>query len=187
MFTLRFPLTDVARWAELYAYDRPETDLLAQRDLVQRSGRLSKPLLHQVARWKSPRRAGNVLDNADSFVEEISAFAFAAQDERARIESLTLLDGVSWPTASVVLHLFHRDPYPILDFRALWSLSADVPQQYGFPFWWAYVEECRSLRKKCSSDMRTLDRALWQYSKLHQPSKGAAGDETVERPDSQSG
>jgi hypothetical protein len=112
-----------------------------------------------------------VLSNSDTFVEEVTAFAFAAKDERARVESLTLLDGVLWPTASVILHLFHSDPYPIMDFRALWSLSADVPDQYCFSFWWDYVGECRLLRSRCGTDMRTLDRALWQFSKQNQPSR----------------
>ena len=92
----------------------------------------------------------------------------ATEDERARIQSLTLLDGVSWPTASVILYLFHRDPYPILDFRALWSLSLDVPVQYRFDFWLPYVRCCRDLAQRANVDMRTLDRALWQYSKENQ-------------------
>ena len=79
-----------------------------------------------------------------------------------------LLDGVNWPTASVLLHFGARDPYPILDFRALWSLQVSVPKQYGFEFWWAYSECCRVLAKKHKVSMRTLDRALWQYSKEKQ-------------------
>jgi hypothetical protein len=81
---------------------------------------------------------------------------------------LTLLDGVSWSTASVILHLFHRDPYPIHDFRALWSVSLAVPAQYSFGVWWPYVEFCRNLAASASADMRTLDKALWQYSKENQ-------------------
>ena len=75
---------------------------------------------------------------------------------------------MSWPTASVILHLFHRDPYPILDYRALWSVSLEVPGQYTFSFWWSYVEFCRSLAASAELDMRTLDRALWQFSKENQ-------------------
>lgn len=87
---------------------------------------------------------------------------------RARIEALNLLDGVAWPTASVILHLFHSDPYPILDYRALWSLSLEQPTQYNFPFWWGYVEFCRGIAESANVDMRTLDKALWQYSKENQ-------------------
>lgn len=56
-------------------------------------------------------------------------FLFQRSIERARIESLTILDGVSWPTVSAILHLFHKDPNPILDYRALWSVGVEVPSQ----------------------------------------------------------
>jgi len=84
--------------------------------------------------------------------------------ERARIESLTVLDGVGWPTASVILHFFHKDLYPILDYRAQWSVSMDMPIQYKFGFWWTCVEYCREIASKADVNMRTLDKALWQYS-----------------------
>ena len=31
------------------------------------------------------------------------------KEERLRIEILTLLDGVGWPTASVILHFYHKE------------------------------------------------------------------------------
>ena len=80
----------------------------------------------------------------------------------------SILDGVSWPTASVILHFFHRRRYPILDFRALWSVGLEPPVQYGFNFWWDYVQYCRILARESRVDMRTLDRPLWQYSKERQ-------------------
>ena len=81
---------------------------------------------------------------------------------------LTLLDGVRWPTASVVLHFFHKDRYPIVDFRAPWSMSMDVPNQYSFDFWWKYAGYCRVMADRAHLDMRQLDQALWQYSKENQ-------------------
>jgi hypothetical protein len=74
---------------------------------------------------------------------------------------------VGWPTASTILHLCHKDPYPILDFRALWSLSTEVPD-YRYPFWEAYTAFTRAMATLADVDMRTLDRALWKYSELHQ-------------------
>jgi len=106
----------------------------------------------------------------EEYVKEITEFVFKATTERARIEILTILDGVRWPTASVILHFFHRAPYPIMDFRALWSVSLLVPAQYSFAFWWTYVQFCRDLSTRTGLDMRTLDRALWQYSKENQNS-----------------
>ena len=90
------------------------------------------------------------------------------QDERVRWDILTELRGVGPPTASVVLHFFHEAPYPIIDFRAMWSLSVDE-YNYSFEFWQEYVDFCRDLAERNNVDIRTLDRALWMYSKVNQP------------------
>jgi hypothetical protein len=37
-----------------------------------------------------------------------------------------------------------------------------------FAFWWSYVNRCRDLADQARVDMRTLDRALWQYSRENQ-------------------
>lgn len=60
------------------------------------------------------------------------------------------------------------DLYPILDYRALWSLGIDPPPAYDFPFWRAYTLACRELAAGAGVSMRDLDRALWQYSKENQ-------------------
>jgi hypothetical protein len=165
---LRLIESDIKRWAEKCKYPLEENDLLSQKTLVQQAGCITQAQLGLVARWKAPRSAGHVNKNSENFVKEVSAFSFNTHDERARIESLTLLDGVEWPTASVILHFFHPDPYPIIDFRALWSVGLKVPKQYEFSFWWPYVEFCREAAARNGVDMRTLDRALWQYSKEKQ-------------------
>jgi hypothetical protein len=53
----------------------------------------------------------------------------------------------------------------VLDVRALWSLGVEAPPAYTFEFWCEYVEACRALARGCRVPMRTLDRALWQYSR----------------------
>ncbi len=88
--------------------------------------------------------------------------------ERLRIGSLLILQGVSWPTASVIMHFFHVEPYPILDVRAAWSLGLIATSSgYSFELWWAYVRSCRALSRPLGLSMRSIDRALWQYSKEH--------------------
>jgi len=160
---LRFELTQIDELAGRYdaTYD---DEVIALKSEIDDNRFISKDQMWKIARWKSPRRAALIFKNPDGYVEETTRFALSTTSERARIESLTILDGVSWPTASVVLHLYHKDPYPMLDFRALWSVSEDVPSQYDFDFWCKYVEFCRSIAEQANTNMRTLDRALWQYS-----------------------
>ncbi len=165
---LRFPETAIESWARKYKYPREESSLLTLRPNIQKAGYITKEQLGLVAHWKSPRSAGRVEGNDEDYVTEITFWSFSAKEERSRIEVLTLLDGILWPSASAILHLFHNQSYPILDFRALWSVGVEVPKQYSFAFWWTYVEFCRIIAKRNSVDMRTLDRALWQYSKENQ-------------------
>jgi hypothetical protein len=168
---LRFHEKKIRYWADRYEYPKAETELIELRENVLNGKQLTKSLLRLVCRWKAPRSAGYAENNDNDFIKEITSFALNTTNERARIEVLTILDGVLWPTASVILHLFHSDRYPILDFRALWSVTAAVPAQYTFEFWRPYVEFCRDLARRNNVDMRTLDRALWQFSKENQPSQ----------------
>ena len=151
-----------------HEYESNEVDLANLKDAIDARGYLTKEDLRTIAKWKSPRSAGHIEKNSDDYIQEISGIALTARAERVRIEVLILLDGVRWPTASVVLHFFHKDPYPIVDFRALWSVSMDVPKQYTFGFWWKYVEYCRKLATRAHLEIRQLDQALWQYSKENQ-------------------
>lgn len=169
MVVPRFSKDELTTLAKRYSYPREESFLLSHRARIQSAGCFDKALLIQLASWKSPRSAHHVEGNDDAFVIEVSGVALASTNERTRIEVLTLLDGVSWPTASVILHLFHFDPYPVLDFRALWSMGMDPPRVYTFDFWWHYVTSCRAVYREWNCEPRVLDRALWQYSKEHQP------------------
>jgi hypothetical protein len=168
---LRFPASEISFWAQKYMKEEctpEEEELLERRSTVQEDGYITKDLLKRIALWKSPRIVDHVAKNDENYVKEITSWSFSANHERARIEVLTLLDGVGWPMASSILHLYHKEPYPILDFRALWSVGLEVPNDYSFEFWMPYVEFCRRVALDNGVDMRTLDRALWQYSKENQ-------------------
>jgi len=103
-------------------------------------------------------------------VKEVTRAALGSKDERFKIQALRLLEGVEWPTASVILHFCDRGRYPILDVRALWSAGLDASPCYGFKFWMEYTDFMRGLAADAGVSMRTLDKALWQYSKVKQGS-----------------
>lgn len=120
--------------------------------------------------WKSrrPKKRYESQENDDLTVKEITGFAVRTRSERARVESLTILKGVSFPVSSVILHFAFPNKYPILDFRVIWSLGWKQPKNYDFSFWKKYFTYLRKLSKKYKVDLRTLDKALWVYSKENQ-------------------
>jgi hypothetical protein len=173
-FELRFCEKDICALAERYlsnstASEREREDLIEKRiaPAVKGRGYFTRADLLTVCRWKTPRSQSRCAENSSAFIKEVTRVALSTRCEQLRIEVLTVLRGVEWPTASVLLHFGHRSRYPILDFRALDSLQVAVPKAYTFEFWWAYTTFCRRLSHGCAVDMRTLDRALWQYSKEH--------------------
>lgn len=169
MFQLRMSESEIESWSARYSF-RSEAALIAGPVASARAhGFLLKAEFLEIAEWKTPRTRSRCQRNDDAFVREVTSLALnPTTSVRLSIESLTLLSGVSWPTASVFLHFCHRDPYPILDFRALWSLTCAVPTTYDHAFWEAYTAFTRELCGRVGCDSRTLDRALWQYSKERQ-------------------
>jgi hypothetical protein len=65
----------------------------------------------------------------------------------------------------VLLHLAYPERYPILDWRALHALGVRGRSSYNQRFWEAYVGEYVRLTQLAGVDGRTLDQALWQWSK----------------------
>ena len=169
-FKLRVPRRHIGEWSLRYSNNLDDAVPLAVGHHAQARGYVSRSEFLEIARWKSPRTQPRCQVNCDEFVESVTSVALGTSDERLAIEVLTLLDGVSWPTASVILHFCSVRRYPILDYRALWSLSCDAAApDYDFALWWDYVRATRDLADELSVSMRTLDRVLWAYSKAKQP------------------
>ncbi len=169
MFKLRFPETDIQLWAERYSYtanDTEFTDVVRPTVLVR--GYLERDEFREICEWKTQRSKSRCARNDATTIRVITRAAFATGDEVVKMDLLRLLEGVEWPTASTLLHFGDPRPYPILDYRALWSLGYFKPPSYSMPFWQDYLTFTRSLSLRLRIPIRTLDRALWQYSKERQ-------------------
>lgn len=164
-FHLQFPTTEISVLAQEFGYPGNETKLQDLGQDIARRGFLTLEELKIVCRWKTARSQSHVAKNKTADVEAITKVCFETENERLRIGSLLLLEGLKYPTASVLLHFFHPDPYPILDVRALEALGIAKRPIYNFDFWTKYVVFTRQLSKENGVDMRTLDKALWQWSK----------------------
>ena len=167
---LRFALEDVAVWAARYAYRAADQDVIdAIAPAVRERGHFLRDEFLTAYRWKTERTAGRAEKYSDAQIADVTGVAFRQTDEKLRICLLRALDGVDWPVASVLLHVGLSPEYPIIDYRALWSLGSGQPSYYSFEFWWAYVECCRRLAAAAGVSVRDLDKALWAYSEANQP------------------
>jgi hypothetical protein len=132
---------------------------------VRARGYYTRAEFIEVCAWKTVRSRPKVAANSETAVVDATGRALAATDETIRITSLLELEGVGVPTASTLLYFAFPDDYPILDIRALESLGVKPRSQYPVSFWLGYLAACRQIASGAGVSVRTLDRALWQYSK----------------------
>ena len=136
--------------------------------MARERGYLTRTEFVEVCKWKTPRSQPLVKANSPEIVEAVTRAALESRIDEVKIVVLQALRGVAWPTASTILHFCDKQPYPILDFRALWSLGYAKPPTYTVEFWREYTTFVRELSQRTGTSMRTVDRALWQYSSERQ-------------------
>jgi hypothetical protein len=163
-FVLQFPVGRVRDYASRYHYEGDATAIAIGRAARHR-GHYTRDEFVAACRWKTPRSAPLVARNTAAAVKKATGVALGTVGtERDRTDALRSLRGVGWPTASVLLHLPYPERYPILDQRALHALGV-APRAYSFRFWEAYVTSWLRIADQAGVDGRTLDQALWQWSK----------------------
>src|SRR3972149_11192362 len=113
-FKLRFNRKAIREWAERDPSEEELELIMVLSPKVKAQGFYSKEDLQAFCRWKSRRTQSRVAKNPGDYVKAITHIALSTRNERLRIEVLRLLYEVNWPSASVLLHFGHEDPYPIL-------------------------------------------------------------------------
>jgi hypothetical protein len=188
----------VRKWAAQYDDDFPakykqdEVRLKAWLRAQFREGRAYFDKRHfvEIATWKSQRPLRRYESNDEDLVQQVTALAFAARRDDLRLRLLTLLNGVGVPVASTILHFAFPDKYPIMDVRAVATLTrfglwtGPDPAQPGFigfdvEDWQAYVRLMREHASRLGVTLRELDKALWAYDK-HGAADGAEAPSLLE-------
>lgn len=168
-FRLRFPEAEIPKWAARFVDDGSDDAIAGSiRVPVLARGHLTRAEFLRLCAWKTPRSRPSCRKNSAHRIETLTRAAFATDDEALKVSLLRLLDGVEWPTASTILHFCDARPYPILDYRALWSLGIARPPRYTMEFWLAYLAATRGLASRLAVSIREVDKALWQFSKENQ-------------------
>jgi hypothetical protein len=164
-FALQFPIERVREYAARFDASADAPALALGRAARER-GYYTLEEFVAACRWKTPRSAPLVARNTAAEVEAATRVALGpAGSPGERMQALRALHGVEWATGSVLLHLAYPDRFPILDVRALHALGVTGRSSFTVVFWEAYVAECGRLAAAAGVDGRTLDQALWAWSK----------------------
>lgn len=162
------PLIDVefvGYWSNRYSESSLEKKLLNEvHAAVAKRGYFTRDEFLEVGRWKSARAKTYQHRNATEDIEDVTRMALAAP-ERLAHRILDMLAGVNIPMASALLTVADPARFTITDFRALETLH--VYREIGskklpYP---TYLTVCRAIAERVGTNLRTLDRALWQWSK----------------------
>jgi hypothetical protein len=162
-FKLQFGPKDIARYAGQYAYAE-DTNALDAGACIRR-GEYARSNLETIFEWKTKGRGrSQIARNDNDEIADALRLAVSAKTDRAAMAVLTGLNGVDVPVASAILAMIDPKRYTVIDFRALEALGTDTKDR-SIDFYLEYLDYCRSLATKYTVDLRTLDRALWQWSK----------------------
>lgn len=168
-FKLRLSQSEIPHIAARYSYPNEDRIVNQLGPESRKHGYLDKAAFLELCYWKTRRTQKRCAENSEEFIQATSRIALSTPCEELRIKILLVLNGVSWSTASVILHFGYDNRYPILDYRALWSVGIKMPPSYNFELWDAYAKFFRDQSHRYGVSPRILDRALWQYSKENQP------------------
>jgi hypothetical protein len=165
-FHLQFSPVEIDGLADRYP-DDDSPALNAGRRIA--GGDYRRANLDIIFHWKTKGRGkSRLLHNTDTEIEEALRLAARASTERAAMAVLCGLDGVDVPVASAILTAIDPQRYTVIDFRALESLGTKC-STVTLGFYLAYLKHCRELATQHEVSLRTLDRALWQWSSERKP------------------
>jgi hypothetical protein len=158
---------------------------------VRRRGYLTKRELEAVCRWKSPRAIGWIRLNARNRIRQATSVAWAAKEERERLEALIDLQGVSVPMASAILTLVNPKRYGVIDIR-VWQLLhrlgavAGNPAGTHFTFtqWERFLILIRHFAGVFGVPARDIERTLFLVHRKYQDGRlyGPQGSPRAVRP-----
>ena len=166
-FAMQFPPSELLTLAERYGYGQDDDALNAGKNIANDDHSVAN--LKIIVEWKSARIAGLIEKNSATDVAKSLRFATnKGTSERSAMDTLCRLKGVGIPVASAILTMVYPEKYTIIDFRALEALGIKRGDSEETLYYYVeYLETCRRIANDCKVDLRTLDRALWQWSKEH--------------------
>jgi len=140
-----------------------------------RNGDFTLANLEAIVRWKSERAVQYLIGNSNEKIRQaLAAAAAPGASTEAAVKALIELHGVDLPVASAILAAIFPERYTVLDYRALEALGH---ARHDVRFYEEYLSFCKRLAESnivspqselpAPTPLRTLDRALWEWSRSH--------------------
>jgi hypothetical protein len=162
-FHLQFDPTKIEEIAARYSFREDDKPLEAGNHIQK--GEYTRKNLETIFEWKTGGRGRSRLQkNEDRDIADALRLATRAETDRAAVAVLVGLNGVQVPVASAILTAIYPERFTIIDFRALEALGL-TNANVSIGFYLDYLAACRKLAREHKLSLRTLDRALWQWSK----------------------
>jgi hypothetical protein len=140
-----------------------------------RNGDYSLANLEAIVRWKSERAVQVLIGNSNEKIRRALAVATSPESStEAAVKALLDLHGIDIALASAVLAAIFPERYTALDYRTLEALGH---ARHDVRFYEEYLAFCKRLAESnivtpqselpAPTPLRTLDRALWEWSRSH--------------------
>jgi len=140
-----------------------------------RNGDYALGNLEAIVRWKSERLVQYLIGNSNDKIRRVLAVAASpATSTGDAVKALLELHGVDLPVASAILAAIFPERYTVLDYRALEALGH---ARHDVRFYEEYLAFCKRLADSnivrpqselpAATPLRTLDRALWEWSRKY--------------------
>jgi hypothetical protein len=140
-----------------------------------RNGDYTLANLEAIVRWKSEQVVQYLIANSNEKIRRVLAIVASPETStEAAVKALLELHGVDIPVASAILAAIFPERYTVLDFRTLEALGH---ARHDVGFYQEYLAFCKRLAESnivepqkdlpAPTPLRTLDRALWEWSRSH--------------------
>lgn len=171
----RRPLTALLRAHLDPEEDAPTAKLIGELRTAKGRRHLTKGQLERICKWKSARAIQLIRQNTHHSIKDATRAALSGRSERARMNALTGLRGVSIPMASAILMLLRPDRYGVIDIR-VWQVLHQIGVVHGnrrgssftVRQWLAFLSVIRQSAKKLGVTVRTVERTLFKIHKVYQ-------------------
>jgi len=140
-----------------------------------RNGDYSLANLEAIVRWKSERAVQYLIGNSNEQIRHVLAVAATPESStESAVKALLELHGVDISVASAILAAIYPERYTVLDYRVLEAVGY---ARHDVHFYEEYLAFCKRLADSNivkpqselpgATPLRTLDRALWEWSRSH--------------------